>query len=163
MAVLATSTIAYAEPSLPLTRVSIVAQDDLALHLDEHTASEAASYKPHKWLSNTIKNMNIDLVERDLALGLAFDARSRRAQIRLAGIDTDIKFHKGRATLNTTVDLQIGSSRYNWRLPEVSLIPKSHKGRRYVEYQIPIIRGNLDDVIEGITDPVALMERLRFF
>ena len=80
----------------------------------------------------------------------------RSPAVLIANLDTDIKFHKGRATLFTRIDLGLSEK---IELPEVSLVPKSHKGQRYIEYQVPILRGNIDD----LANPVALLDRLRFF
>ena len=169
VAVLLTPIGAAADPNASQAAYQLV---DERLSIESLPEDDGRVYRPHKWLSHTVRNLDLDLANPDLALGFSFDIRDRRAHFKLGGasnealglgIDTDVKFAKGRATLHTTLNLGIAGGRYSFQLPEVSLVPKSHKGQRYIEYQVPVVRGNIDDVLQGLSDPAALFDRLRFF
>ena len=178
IALLAAPLDGLAEPA-PTLQVSATHQPgefqllDSSLELDVSAPQPGEDqFRPHKWLSHTVKNLDLSLANPDLDIGFSFDVRKRNARVKLGtfngesngfGVDTNVTFKKGRATLHTKVDLGLAGSRYKFELPEVSLIPRSHKGRRYIEYQVPVVRGNIDDVLEGISDPTALLDRLRFF
>lgn len=170
----ASSPSAFAEPTAvleapaPPTGALLPPTPGLALQ----TSDDDGVYRPHKWLSHTVRNLNLELADPDLDLGFAFDVADRSARLKLGtftgsslglGIDTDVKFDHGKATLHTTLNLGLAGDRYNVRLPEVSLVPRSLQGQRYIEYQMPVVRGNLDDVLQGLTDPATLLDRLRFF
>ncbi|MBT8495362.1 MAG: hypothetical protein KJO07_20105, partial [Deltaproteobacteria bacterium] len=126
-------------------------------------------HRPHKWLSHTVRHLDLQLEHSGAGLGFGFDVKKRHATFSIGrallgfGLDTRVKFHKGKATFFATLDLHSASRNYKIRLPEFSLVPKSYKGRRYVEYQVPIVRGNLDDVVQAFLDPASLINRLRFF
>lgn len=82
-------------------------------------------------------------------LQLKFDARKRRAYMRVSGGDeqylsfklsSDFHFTEGLARVNTKIDLTFRGRTLELELPEMEMVPASYRGERGVEVRLPLFR-----------------------
>jgi hypothetical protein len=85
----------------------------------------------------------------EVDVAMSMDLRARRAKVRLGGgshkyfalrVSSDVDFRKGAPRVSTTLNLGLAGKDLAFTLPEVTVVPRSYLGQRYIEYQIPVLR-----------------------
>ena len=80
--------------------------DDDGLRLENGESIGHATerrHRPHKWLSHTVRHLDLQLKHAEAGLGFGFDVKKRHATLTIGksaqgfGLDTRVKFHEGKA------------------------------------------------------------------
>jgi len=78
------------------------------------------------------------------------DAKGRGGHIRFGAGDTrvfalsfdsKITFRDGGARIRGRLNLGVAGRKMTFDLPDITLVPKTYQGRRYMEYQVPLLEG----------------------